>query len=367
MYRIPVYKPFITDREKSYVNDCLESSWISSKGKYVDLFEHMFKEFVGVKHATTVSNGSVALQLAVESLGLPEGSEIIVPTLTYVASVNCIKHLGHTPVFADSLPDTWQIDPDDILRKITNKTKAILIVHLYGQSCDMSKILKIARSNGLRIIEDCAEAFGTYFNDKHVGTFGDVATFSFFGNKTITTGEGGMVVTNNDDVYNRCFRLKTQGLVDGAEYWHDIAGYNYRLTNVACAIGVAQIERANQILKRKREIAEFYKESFKGSRYVFHEEVRGTVHSYWMCSIAIHEDGFHASDRDLLRSHLKNYGIETRPVFYPVGTMPMYSGQPACPVAESISARGINLPSFPELSDGELNLIVSSVLRYNVA
>jgi perosamine synthetase len=363
--KIPVYKPSIGRLEKYYVNECLDSSWISSKGKYVKLFEDQFAKKINVNYSTTVCNGTVALHLALLALGISEGDEVIVPTFTYIASVNSIQYTGAKPVFVDCDPISWQISPKDILKKITPKTKAIMVVHLYGQSCDMESICKIAHDKNIFVIEDCAEAFGTKFHDQYVGSFGDIATYSFFGNKTITTGEGGIVVTNNETLYNRAKHLKGQGLAEHRQYWHDTIGYNYRLTNIACAIGCAQLERCDEIIKRKREIADFYKKSFEGSDYEFHQEMPNTYHSYWMCSILISRERCFRETRDNLMKHLEQKGIETRPLFYPVHTMPMhYSKYQMHRVCEDISRRGINLPSFPDLTQEELDYIVESVLNY---
>ena len=357
---IPVYAPSITELEKKYVNECLESSWISSRGPNVDMFEQLFTEKIGVEYGTTVSNGTVALHLALLSLGIGPGDEVIVPTLTYIAPVNAIKYVGATPVFVDSLYDSWQINPEDITRKITDRTKAILAVHLYGHPCDLDLINKICKDNNLFLVEDCAEAFGTMFRNKHVGTFGDIATFSFFGNKTITTGEGGMVVSNNKDLIDTCFHLKGQGLAEGKQYWHDAIGYNYRLTNVACAIGIAQLQRSDYLINRKLEIASLYREGFYNTGYEFHSEAPNTRHSYWMCSIL----GPEYKDRDGLMNYLSANRIETRPVFYPIHTMPMYNTQQSFIVAEDISRRGLNLPSYPDLSDDEVKYVIEKVLSH---
>lgn len=363
-YKIPVYQPSIGLKEKQYVNDCLDSSWISSKGKYIEAFEKSFSEKTNVKYATSVCNGTVALHVALLSIGIGKDDEVIVPTFTYIASVNAIQYTGATPVFVDSDLNTWQIDPQDVEDKITNKTKAIIAVHLYGQSCNMEQLKKIAEKHKIFLVEDCAEAFGTTFKGQHVGSFGDISTYSFFGNKTITTGEGGMVVTNNETLYERSKHLKEQGLAKYRQYWHDVVGYNYRLSNIACAIGLAQLERSDQILKRKREIAEFYKKAFDKTDYIFHNEADGTYHSYWMCSILINQNKFHKEAREKLRNYLDSKGIETRPLFYPVHTMPMYYAQyQTHKNAENISRRGINLPSYPDLKDSDLKYVCDSVLE----
>jgi perosamine synthetase len=361
-YDIPVYKPSITELEKQYVNDCLDSSWVSSKGKYVNTFEKLFAKKTEVDYSTTVCNGTVALHLALLALGIGPGDEVIVPTFTYIASVNSIVYCGATPVFVDSLEKTWQINPEDILNKISSKTKAIMIVHLYGQSCDMDRICKIAKDNNIFLIEDCAEGFGTYYKGKHVGSFGDISTYSFFGNKTITAGEGGMVVTNNETLYRRAVHLKGQGLAEHRQYWHDVVGYNYRMTNIACAIGQAQLERSDELLLKKRKIAQYYNNAFEGTHVQTHKEQPDTIHSYWMNSVILN---CNQEQRDEFRDYLSSKGIDTRPLFYPVHTMPMYSKKYEMhKVAEDISRRGFNIPSYPDLSEDELNYIIDTILGY---
>ncbi len=254
---IPVYQPFLAGREKEYVNQCLDTKWISSKGDFVTRFEKEFAAYIEVGYATTVSNGTVALHLALLSLGLGSGDEVIVPTFTYIASVNAIAYVGATPVFVDAENNFWNIDPDSIVAKITAKTKAILVVHLYGAPCELEKIVQICKKYNLLLIEDVAEAFGSKYHGKYLGTFGDLATFSFFGNKTITTGEGGMVVSNQKSLIDRVAYLKAQAVSPAREYWHDEIGFNYRMTNICAAIGVAQLEQADQIIQKKRMIAEW--------------------------------------------------------------------------------------------------------------
>ena len=359
--QIPVYQPSLIGNEKKYVMDCLDSSWISSRGKYLELFEQGITTYLEAKHATAVSNGTVALHLALLALGIGEGDEVIVPTLTYIASVNAIAYTGATPVFIDSLPDSWQMDPADFRRKITEKTKAVLCVHLYGHPCDMDNIVPIAREHDLFIVEDCAESLGSLYKGKHTGTFGDIATFSFYGNKTITTGEGGMVVTNDETLYDRCVHFKGQGLAKHRQYWHDVVGYNYRMTNICAAIGLAQLEQIDQFLLQKQQIATWYREGFAGTDLVFHDPIGDVYHSYWMCSILVST----ARDRDSLRQHLTTHGIDTRPLFYPVHTMPMYSQKFArFKTAENLGWRGINLPSYPALTQGDVKMVTDSIHAY---
>lgn len=346
MQNIPVYQPSLKGKEKEYVLDCIESSWISSKGKYISLFERGFADKIGVAHAASVSNGTVAIHLALVALGIGPGDEVIVPTLTYIASVNAITYTGATPVFVDSDPMSWQIDPEDVRRKLTSRTKAIMPVHLYGHPCDMDPLLRIAAENGLFVVEDCAEAIGSKYKGRHVGTFGHISTFSFFGNKTITTGEGGMVVTNDETLQDRVTHFKGQGLAAHRQYWHDVIGYNYRMTNICAAIGLAQLEQIDELLSRKRTLAERYIKELKNLPLLVHGEIGDVYHSYWMVSILLDDP----SRREALRNYLSDRGVETRPLFYPVHTMPMYSQKfQRHPNAEFIGWRGINLPSWPDL------------------
>jgi perosamine synthetase len=356
--RIPIYQPDLGGNVKKYVNECLDTSWISSRGRFVAEFETKFAERIGVEHAASVCNGTVALHLALLALGIGPGDEVIVPTLTYIASVNAIAYTGANPVFVDSMRSTWQIDLEDVARHLTPRTRAIMPVHLYGQSCDMEPLMRLARDYRLFVVEDCAEAFGTTYRGRHVGTFGDIATFSFFGNKTITTGEGGMVVTNDRTLIERARHLKGQGLAAHREYWHDVVGYNYRMTNIAAAIGLAQLERADEFIARKRALARTYARLLDSLPVELHAEAEGTVHSYWMVSLLVPR----AEQRDPLRAHLAEAGIETRPVFYPVHTMPMYSrNYRKHPAAEELAWRGINLPSWPGLDDAQIERIARSI------
>lgn len=362
---IPIYKPIISKKTKQYVNECLNSSWISSKGEYIKTFENMFAEKTKIKYATTCCNGTLALHLALMALGIKAGDEVIVPTFTYIASVNAIRYTGATPVFVDCLEDTWQIDPEDISKKVTPKTKAIMVVHLYGHPADMNKICHIAKTNNLFIVEDCAEAFGSKYNNQHVGQFGDIAAYSFFGNKTITTGEGGMVVTNNETLYERVIKFKGQGLADYRQYWHDVLGYNYRMTNIQAAIGCSQLEICDYILLAKRNLAEKYIEHFKNTPISWHKESIDVYHSYWMFSITM--DINEKTRNKIIDVLLKDKKIETRPLFYPIHTMPIYSEKyETHPVSEKLHRTGLNLPSFPELTEKQIKYISKSVLEvYN--
>ncbi len=351
----------LSGNEKKYVNECLDTTWISSKGKFVNKFEAEFAKYIGVNHAVGVSNGTVALHIALLALGIGKGDEVIVPTLTYIASVNAITYTGAKPVFVDSLKETWQMNPNEINKKITDKTKAVIAVHLYGHPCEMDSIVDICKKNGLFLIEDAAEAIGSKYKNRMVGGFGDISTFSFYGNKTITTGEGGMVVTDDETLFDRVLHLKGQGLAKHREYWHDVVGYNYRMTNICAAIGLAQLEKIQFIIEKKQKIANWYKEGLKKTEVVFHNAIGDVFHSYWMCSILT----MNTLERDKLREHLSKQGIETRPLFYPIHTMPMYSKTyEKHSVAEDLGWRGLNLPSYPELTEKDVNYIVSKITSF---
>ena len=358
MYKYPVYQPSLSGNEKKYVNECLDTTWISSKGRFVNEFEQKFSKYIGVNHATAVCNGTVAIHLALVALGIGAGDEVICPTFTYIASANPVVQVGAKVVFCDSYRDSWQMNCEDLESKITDKTKAIMVVHLYGHPCDMDKIMSIARKYNLFVIEDCAEAIGSEYKGKKVGSFGDVACFSFFGNKTITCGEGGMVLTDSNYLKERLVHLKGQGLAKYREYWHDVIGFNYRMTNIQAAIGLAQFEQINEFINKKIQIANWYKECLTILPIEFHDGIGDVKHTYWMNSILVENEDV----RDSLRSYLKENGIETRPTFYPIHTMPMYAQKyEKHEVAEDISLRGINLPSYPMLEKDDVKFICQKI------
>lgn len=355
---IPVYRPDLSGNERDYVLECVDTSWISSNGSFISRFERAFADFSGSPHTMSVSNGTVALHLALHCLGIGPGDEVIVPTFTYIASVNTIAQTGATPIFVDCRADDWLIDPADVLRKITPRTKAIMAVHLFGALCDMDVLRKIADESQLALIEDAAEAFGSTLNGQHAGTFGDIGTFSFFGNKTITTGEGGMVVARGGQLADRMRRVKGQGQSISRRYWHEELGFNYRMTNICAAIGLAQIERAQAIIERKREVAEFYRTAFANGPLTLQRAAEGVVSAEWLFSVMLPN----ACDRDAVMAEMAAKGVETRPVFYCAHQMPMYKSGDHYPISQEISSRGISLPSFPGLTSAELHRVVKALL-----
>lgn len=361
MYRFPVYQPSLKGNERKYLNDCIDTNWLTWQGKYVKEFENKFSDYIGIEYSSTTCNATVGLHLALLALGVGVDDEVIVPTLTYIASVNAIVYCGATPVFCDVDPETWLIDPLEIQKKITDRTKAIMVVHVYGLPCNMDEIKSIADENGIAVIEDCAESFGSKYKGKYTGTIGDVGVFSFFGNKTITTGEGGMVVSNNKTIIERVNLFKGQGLARHREYWHEVVGFNYRMTNLSAAIGLAQLERADEIIEKKILIASWYFEGLRGLPLTYQESTGDVKHTWWMFTILVHDMNI----RTTLRNFLKENGVETRPVFHPVHTMPMYNDNfQQLKIAEDIGWRGINLPSYPDLTKEDIKEICSLIILF---
>jgi len=257
---IPISSPDLSGNELKYLTDAFKSTWISSSGEFINRFEQNFARYCECSHGVAVANGTVAIHLALVTLGIKCGDEVIVPDLTFAATINAVLHANATPVIVDIEKDSWCISPTEIKKAISPKTKAIIPVHLYGQPCDMEKIMEIAKENNLYVIEDCAEAHGANFKDRKVGSFGDISCFSFFGNKVITTGEGGMCVTNNQKLDNKMRELRDHGMSKTKKYWHNYPGFNYRMTNLQAAIGVAQLERIEEILANRNKIELKYRE-----------------------------------------------------------------------------------------------------------
>lgn len=360
---IHVASPIFNGNEKKYAVDCIETGWISSAGRYTDEFENKFASFCNTKHAVSCCNGTIALHLALLAEGVGPGDEIIVPTLTYIATANAVKYCGARPVFVDSEPETWNIDPTLIEDKITQKTKGIIVVHLYGHPVDMDPVMEIAKRHGLFVIEDAAEAHGALYKNRIVGSIGDMGAFSFFGNKIITTGEGGMVVTDDDKLAERMRQLKGQGMDPKRRYWFPIIAYNYRMTNIQSAIGLAQLENISWHIGRRREVADLYNK-YLGDLHDFIQlpiEKDWARHAFWMYSIVLKDSV--KVPRDEFMGLLERDGIETRPIFYPMHVMPPYlENEGRYPVSESISSRGINLPTHSQLTEEDI-IYISDKIR----
>jgi perosamine synthetase len=362
---IPVAAPMLVGREREYVLDCMDSSWISSCGKYVERFESAFAEFCGTEHALACCNGTVALHLALLALGVGAGDEVIVPTLTFVATANAVTYCGARPVFVDAEPETWTLDANLIEARITPRTKGIIVVHLYGHPADMDAVADIARRHNLFVIEDAAEAHGAEYKGRRVGSLGDVSCFSFYGNKIIATGEGGMVATNDASVARRVAQLKGQGMDFERRYWFPIVGYNYRMMNLPAAIGLAQLERADWHLGRRREIASWYRERLRDLPQVsWQVEKEWARNAYWLFTVTLAESV--RTERDAVIDFLEQRGIETRPVFYPMHVLPPYretAAHAVYPVAEEIAWRGLSLPTWGGLTRDDVDYVCDNLFE----
>ncbi len=356
---IPISKPSITQKEIKYVTDAIKTGWVSSIGGYIDEFEKKFSRYCNTEYALTTSNGTTALHLVLASLGVTSGDEVIVPNLTFVATASAVKYTGAEVVTVDIEEDTLCIDPKMIEKAITPKTKAIIPVHLYGHPASMKEINEISKKYNLFVVEDAAEAHGAEINGKKVGGLGDAAIFSFYGNKIMTSGEGGMITTNCERLYNRMKLLRDHGMSKNKRYWHTEIGFNYRMTNLQAALGVAQLERIEELIARKKEIYRWYQDGFKGILNIKLNTQRSECKNvYWMICLQI--NGYSKKQRDNLIEQLKDKFIDSRPFFYPISDMPMFNTSDT-PITHKIYQRGINLPSYFDIKKDEVEYIVKTI------
>ncbi|HXV41568.1 MAG TPA: DegT/DnrJ/EryC1/StrS family aminotransferase [Anaerolineae bacterium] len=356
---IPVCEPTLSGKEKEYVLDCLESNWISSAGKYIPAFEEKFAAECGCKYGVACANGTVALHLGLAALGLEPGDEVILPTFTMIATINAVTYTGATPVLIDSEPDTWNMDVEQLAAKITPKTKAVIPVHTYGHPVDMDPLMELAERHGLFVIEDAAEAHGAEYKGRRAGGLGHAAGFSFYANKIITTGEGGMITTNNSKFASLTQNLRDHAFSSERHFWHKYVGFNYRMTNMQAAVGLAQTEQMSGFIESRRRNAALYTELLKEiPGIVTPPEAGWAKNVFWMYSILV-EDEFGLT-RDGLRTYLARYGIETRTFFIPMHLQPIYfdafKGQ-RYPVAEMLCQRGFYLPSASSLTVQQIKYI----------
>lgn len=349
--RIPISEPSFRGNEFKYLVNAFLSSWISSTGPYIGRFEEEFARFCECRFGVATSNGTTALHLALVALGIGEGDEVIVPDLTFAASINAILHAGATPVVVDVDREFWTILPEEIEKAITPRTKAVMPVHIYGQPCDMDAVMKIARVHNLKVIEDAAEAHGARFKGRKVGSFGDVSCFSFYANKVITTGEGGMCLTQSPELHERMRRLRDHGMSKERRYWHDEVGYNYRMTNLQAAIGCGQLETIEETLERRQELERRYRRIFRGLRTVeFQKAAKNRDRIVWLLSILV-PDG----KRDQYIERLAEGGVDARPFFYSITSMPLYRKYLFSNANSlEISRRGISLPTQFNVTDAEI-------------
>lgn len=356
---VPIAEPALKGNEFKYLVDAFLSTWISSKGEYIQRFENEFSDYCNCEYGVAVSNGTVALQLALLALGVQKGDEVIVPDLTFAATINSVLYVGATPVIVDIEEESWDIDPQEIEKAITSKTKAIIPVHIYGQPCNMQAIMEIAEKHNLYVIEDCAEAHGAEFAGKKVGSFGDIGCFSFFGNKVITTGEGGMCITKDKDLYEKMLIFRDHGMSRTNKYWHDVVGYNFRMTNLQAAIGVAQLEQIEKILFERRSIEEIYREKLEGSIFKLqNNELPNRNKITWMVSALVDEN-----KRSKVFDQMTMHNIETRPFFYPLSEMDIYKEYLfSNKISRKISAMGLNFPTKGGM-DLETFEIIASIAK----
>lgn len=364
--RLPVAAPDLSGNEEAFVVEAMRSSWISSTGPFVARFEREFAELCGTSAALGVCNGTVALHLALLALGVRPGDEVLVPALTYVATANAVRYVGGEPVFVDVDPATWCLDSAKLEDAITRRTRGIIAVHLYGHPADMDAINRVAGIHGLWVVEDAAEAHFATYKGKPVGGLADIATFSFYGNKLITSGEGGAVTLSDPRIELRARTLRGQGMDPARRYYFPVTGYNFRLTNVACAILCAQIERRAAIVDRRRGIFDAYRSGLAGVPGIgFQPVAEWAVPAPWLFCITVDPHAY-GRTRDELVDRLDAEGIETRPFFIPLNTLPPFREGAlrrgdAVPVAEALGESGLNLPTFGGLTDEDLARVIDSV------
>lgn len=356
---IPVNEPLLDGNEKKYLSECIETGWISSEGPFIKQFEKNFSNYVGRKHGIAVTNGTAAVDVAIECLDIVAGDEVIMPTFTIISCIGQIIRVGAKPILVDSDPKTWNMDVTQIEGKITSRTKAIMVVHIYGLPVDMDPVLEIAKKYNLKVIEDSAEMLGQTYKGKPCGSFGDISTFSFYPNKHITTGEGGMLVTNNDQLSEDCRGLRNLCFQPKKRFVHERLGWNLRITNMQAALGIAQLERLEEFVRRKRRMGNLYTKLLSGLENV-HLPLKKTDYAkniYWVYGLLL-DNNLNLNVEDVMGA-LANKGIGTRPFFCPMHMQPvlkrlgLFEGE-KYPVAEDLYSRGFYIPSGLALTDDQI-------------
>ncbi len=356
---IPISQPTITKKEIAYVTDAVSSGWVSSLGQYIDSFEEQFAAYCGTQYAVSTSNGTTGLHLALMALGITPGDEVIIPDLTFVATANAVKYIGAEVVIVDIDEDTLCISPQAIEKAITAKTKAIIPVHLYGHPANMGEINEIAKKHNLLVVEDAAEAHGAECNGQKVGSLSHAGVFSFYGNKIITSGEGGMITTNDEALYHRMRFLRDHAMSKEKKYWHTEIGFNYRMTNLQAALGLAQLERIDEILDKKKEIYGWYQQGLINTQGIrLNHQASWAKNAYWLVCLEVY--GYTESQRDDLIKQLKTKNIDSRPYFYPVSDMPTYADTET-PVTHKLYQRGLNLPSYFDITKTQVDRVCSQL------
>lgn len=361
---IPVCEPTLNGNELKYVQQAVETNWISSAGSFIHEFEARFADKCGARYGIACANGTVAMHLALATLGLEPGDEVIIPTFTMIATINAVTYCGATPVLVDNEPNYWQMDVEQVAAKITPRTKAIVPVHIYGHPVDMDPLMELARQHGITVIEDAAESHGAEYKGRRTGSLGDAAGFSFYGNKIITTGEGGMITTNNREIAKLAWNLRDHAFSTERHFWHKFVGFNYRMTNLQAAVGLGQVEQLDQFVEARRQHAFDYNARLAGIPGITTPpEAEWAKNVYWMYGILVDKAQYGMS-RDELRRVLADNGIETRTFFIPMHCQPIYwnayKGQ-RYPVAEALCRDGFYLPSASSLAPEEIRYITDVI------
>jgi len=368
---VPVCTAYLSGNEKKYINDCIDTGWISSAGKYIVEFEKAFAKYCGCKYAVAVTSGTTALHLALASLGIKKGDEVIIPSFTMIACAFAVCYTGSKPVFVDIDEKTWNIDVSKIEEKITKKTKAIMPVHIFGNPCNMKEIIRIAKKYKLHIVEDCAEAHGAEYNGKKVGSFSSISAFSFFANKNLTAGEGGMVLTNNKKYYDKCRYLRNMSysLTKPRTYEHDEIGFNYRMTNLQAAIGLAQTELADKYRAMRIENNRLYKKFLSGVEgIIFQQDEKNSINVHWMNAILIDEKKY-GKTKDRLMKFLKENNVDTRLLFTGMHKQKSLK-QYGCKITgnykntEKLTKSGLYLPSSSNLKTTQIEYVCNLIKKF---
>lgn len=359
--RIYYTKPSITDKEVEYATDAARNGWGEHCYEYINRFEELFKQHLGVKYAIATSNCTGALHMGLAALGIGPGDEVIIADTNWIASAAPITYLGAKPIFVDILPDTWCLDPALVEQAITPRTKAIIAVHLYGNLCELDQLMAIGEKHGIPVIEDAAEAIGSIYHGKRAGSIGKFGTFSFHGTKTLTTGEGGMFVTNDAELYEHVLTLSNHGRAKGQakQFWPDMIGFKYKMSNIQAAIGCGQMERIDELVAAKRRIFSGYRERLKDLPVHMNPEESGTINGFWMPNFVVDEGV--SFDRDKLLAAFKEKNIDGRVFFWPLSSLPMFNPQPENRVSYGIYPRACNLPSYHDLDEEQIQRVCDVV------
>lgn len=363
--RIHYTKPSITELEVCYATDAARNGWGERCYEYIGRFEEAFRKHLGAKHAIATSSCTGAMHMGLAALGVGPGDEVILADINWIASAAPITYLGASPVFVDVLPDTWCIDPEKAEAAITPKTKAIIAVHLYGNLCEVDALLEVGEKHGIPVVEDAAEAIGSVWHGKRAGSMGAFGTFSFHGTKTITTGEGGMFVTNDDELYEKVLTLSNHGRAKGQtkQFWPDMIGFKYKMSNIQAAIGCAQMERIDELIEGKRRVFKYYEDGLRGLPVAMNPEPEGTVNGYWMPTIVVNKGM--PFDREVLLAAFKENNIDGRVFFWPLSMLPMFEVRMSNKISYGLYLRSINLPSYFELDIGQMDR-VNNLVRANI-